>query len=65
MSIRGSGVSFDKIYTSNQQYRLRMVYYHTNVWVSMWFTCIIALAHQTKLTPPLFVEVPVPSHEIG
>jgi len=26
MSIRGSGVSLDTIYTSDQQFRLRMVY---------------------------------------
>ena len=50
MSIRGSGASFDTIYTSDQQFRLMMVYQHTNLWASMWFTCIITLTHQTKLT---------------
>ena len=50
MSIRGSGASFDTIYISDQQFRLMMVCQRTNVWASMWFTCIITLTHQTKLT---------------
>ena len=38
MSVRGSGVSFDTIYTSDQQFRLMMVCYRTNLWASMWLT---------------------------